>query len=171
MSKSIHTGYNTSINTIFAIKTSGAYSGESHTKKPVAVNTQYNLHSFVKKFGTNQMFVSGPDGTASAIRQNQSDFTSDYTILLLASNINGTPSIGKGKIKRTKIYEKGVPIHDYLPSLDGNNVPCMWDNIAGGYVYNSGTGTFGYGSALATPPDALEDVLYVKRNGAWEVVQ
>lgn len=69
---------------------------------------------------------------------------------------------------RVTILNKNSPIADYLPCLDNNGVACMWDNIAGEYVYNDGTGDFAYGDPITPTP--LEPILYVKKGGAWEVI-
>ena len=73
------------------------------------------------------------------------------------------------RVIRVTILDKNIPIADYLPCLDGNGVACMWDNISEEYVYNDGTGDFAYGSTIT--PDPLDDVYYLKENGAWHVIQ
>lgn len=96
-------------------------------------------------------------------------FTSAFTQVLFGMNNNGTKAGGKAKIYRVTYYQAREPIADYLPCLDGNGVACMWDNITGEYVYNNGTGDFAYGSTVT--PNPLDDVYYLKENGAWHIIQ
>ncbi len=41
-----------------------------------------------------------------------------------------------------KIYTGNTLVHDLIPVLDYNDVPCMYDKITERYFYNSGTGNF-----------------------------
>ena len=68
--------------------------------------------------------------------------------------IFGTPSIsnkgGVFSLKYFKVYENNVLIRDYIPILDYNSVPCLFDKVNYTYVYNSGLGSLTpeYGSNL-----------------------
>ena len=44
----------------------------------------------------------------------------------------------------TKIWKNNNLVRDYVPTLDNNNVPCMYDNVSQTYFYNLGTGDFIY---------------------------
>lgn len=59
--------------------------------------------------------------------------------------IFNTPSIAnKGSIfslRYFKIYENGILIRDYIPILDYNGVPSLFDKINYTYTYNAGSGT------------------------------
>lgn len=95
--------------------------------------------------------------------------SNNFAIVLFGINTSGTIAPASSiALSRVVFFDFGVPIHDYLPCLDGNGVACMWDNVAGQYVYNDGTGNFTYGSSVT--PDELEPILYQKVNGTWEVV-
>lgn len=39
----------------------------------------------------------------------------------------------------------GTKVFDLIPVLDINGVPCMYDKVSEEFLYNLGTGTFGYG--------------------------
>lgn len=41
-----------------------------------------------------------------------------------------------------KLYEGDEVKRDYLPCLDPDGVACLYDGVAGGFVYNCGSGTF-----------------------------
>ena len=47
-----------------------------------------------------------------------------------------------------KIYdERDILIHDFVPMLDDEDTPCLYDTITDTYKYNAGSGTFSYGEA------------------------
>lgn len=48
------------------------------------------------------------------------------------------------KLYNFKIYDNGNLVRDYRPALDNNNVPCLFETVSATYLYNAGTGTFGY---------------------------
>ena len=43
-----------------------------------------------------------------------------------------------------KIMNNDIIIRDYIPVLDNNNVPCLYDTVTGNTFYNQGTGDFLY---------------------------
>lgn len=50
----------------------------------------------------------------------------------------------RGKIYYSKIWNKGELVREFIPVLDTNDVPCLYDKISGEFFYNNGTGTFRY---------------------------
>ena len=48
------------------------------------------------------------------------------------------------KLYGMKITINNVLTKDFLPALDSNNVPCLYDKVSKQYFYNAGTGTFAY---------------------------
>lgn len=116
------------------------------------------------------MFSIEQAGTSVLSTLNVSGSISEsYTQILFGLNDNGTRKISSGlHVSRVTYRRDRIPIADYIPCLDQSGVACMWDNVAGEYVYNDGTGDFAHGSAV-TPTEA-EPVLYVKVNGAWEML-
>lgn len=44
----------------------------------------------------------------------------------------------------TKIWKNNELVRDFVPALDDNDVPCMYDNVSQTYFYNQGTGQFSY---------------------------
>ena len=49
------------------------------------------------------------------------------------------------RISATSIYDGNVCLGNYIPCLDTNNVPCMYDTVSRTPFYNLGTGEFLYG--------------------------
>lgn len=82
---------------------------------------------------------------------------SNYNFALFTVNTAGTfdSRIFNGKIYYAKLWDNGVLVRDFIPCLDNNNVPCMWDRVEQKAYYNQGTGTFSYGHTI-TPVKYLE---------------
>ena len=53
-----------------------------------------------------------------------------------------------GKIYEAKIRENGILIRHFIPVLDKDGVPCMFDKVEAKFYYNAGTGNFIAGPAL-----------------------
>lgn len=75
-------------------------------------------------------------------------FTNTANIYLFGINNKGSlfssfPFIGK--IRKAKFYDSGVLIKDFIPVLDWNDRPCMYDKVSEELFYNRGTGEFAYG--------------------------
>lgn len=68
-----------------------------------------------------------------------------YPLFLFNVNNVGTPhsSYGfRGKIFSCKVYDNGTLVRDFVPRLDSNGVPCLYDNVEKKYYYNAGSGAF-----------------------------
>lgn len=59
------------------------------------------------------------------------------------------------QINYYKIWDGGVLVRDFVPCLDNNNIPCMYDRVEGKAYYNAGTGSFTYGRKII-PVEYLE---------------
>lgn len=69
-----------------------------------------------------------------------------------------------------KVSEGQEIAHDFVPVLDQNDTPCMYDKISRQCFYNSGAGTFGYrikatGEEFA--PLSLRDPYYTAPSGVY----
>lgn len=70
-------------------------------------------------------------------------FDTSVSLYLFSCNTNGSEgNFSAGKIYSCKIYEDGVLVRDFIPALDANNVPCLFDKVEGKCYYNAGTGQF-----------------------------
>ena len=67
------------------------------------------------------------------------------SIYLFARNGDITSAKGKAKVHHISIKETDILVYDFIPILDANNVPCMYDLVTGAYPYNHATVTFLYG--------------------------
>lgn len=85
----------------------------------------------------------------------------NMNIYLFKRNFYGatdTISPFSGRIYYFKIWKDDRLVRDFIPCLDNNNVPCLWDRVEQKAYYNAGTGTFNYGHTI-TP------VKYLQFNG------
>ncbi len=55
---------------------------------------------------------------------------------------NHAPFIGR--IYYCKIYDDGVLVRDFIPVLDKEGTPSMYDKVEKKFYYNQGTGEFKY---------------------------
>lgn len=53
------------------------------------------------------------------------------------------------KLYYFQIYEDEVLVKDFIPVIDNNNVPCLYDKVEGKLYYNQGEGEFLYGEKVA----------------------
>ena len=60
-----------------------------------------------------------------------------------------------GRIYYFKLWNNGALVRDFVPYLDANGRPCMWDRVEGKPYYNQGTGEFSYGRKII-PVEYLE---------------
>ena len=56
-----------------------------------------------------------------------------------------TSNYSKFKLYYFKIYDNDILVRDYVPVLDKNDRPCLFDKVSKTCFYNQGTGEFLYG--------------------------
>ena len=62
--------------------------------------------------------------------------------LCLFRPCSGSGVVNKGKIYYVKIYDNDVLVRDFIPVLDKDGTPCMYDKVEHKLYYNAGTGDF-----------------------------
>lgn len=70
------------------------------------------------------------------------EFNAPYTMGLFAVKRPKGVYIGKVSIYLFQIWQDDILVRDFIPVLDGNGVPCMYDKVEGKFYYNAGTGDF-----------------------------
>ncbi len=172
-------GYSSSSNALYVactgssetgiVKSGGEVSGTSFTvSKQIGTVCEYATETLLG--GSGYVTATSVDGGISYWSGSRSAFSSNGTMILFGLRVSGSVNVASNAvIYRFVIYQDGIPVADFLPCLDGNGVACMWDNMAGEYVYNDGTGNFTAGST--STPDAIEATLYKKVSGAWTVIR
>lgn len=61
-------------------------------------------------------------------------------LLFNVGDENGNPFIGR--IYYAKIWDNDILIRDFIPVIDGNNIPCMYDKIEGKFYHNVNADNF-----------------------------
>ena len=97
-----------------------------------------------------QVILSGDRGYASVspapretIQLASQTFTTSYSIYLFALNDRGTHRAeSECKIYRCSIYENGNVVRQFIPVLDDNGTPCLYDMKEKKFYYNDGMGQF-----------------------------
>lgn len=170
MTKAIYLGiHNDASNAISLIKTgttsqSGSYSSVSgvstrRTKTTVDPNGFYIYSSTIDELAS-----------YSKLYRQSGTWVSDMPILLFSFYQGTTLNIqtGTGAICRCTILDKNVPVADYIPCKDGNGVACMYDSVSGSFAYNDNADSNTYFSVGDIDnPAQLDDIYYVKKDGAW----
>ena len=49
------------------------------------------------------------------------------------------------KVYYLKIWQDNTLIRNFIPVIDKNDVPCLYDEVSGELFYNAGSGNFLYG--------------------------
>ncbi len=80
------------------------------------------------------------------------------------NGINDNHSKWRGRIYRAQITQDGDIVRDYIPCLDSDNIPCMYDIINDVAYYNQGEGQFNYCKELDIPSNFIK-LKYLESNG------
>lgn len=78
------------------------------------------------------------------------DYATDSFIVGTQKNIAGYIPSGtlqilddaKGKIYLMQIWQNDILVRDFIPVIDGNGTPCLFDKVEGKFYYSAGTGNF-----------------------------
>ena len=73
---------------------------------------------------------------------NEYNTQSSFSILLFSRWELESEYNFPGKIYYAKIYENNNLVRDFVPVLDDNGIPCMYDKVTQQFFYNQGTGNF-----------------------------
>jgi len=82
------------------------------------------------------------NGTKSSVGTISSTFTSTLNMYLFGINNNGLSNPAYMKLYYCKIYDNGTLVRDFIPVLDWDMTPCMYDKVTEQLFYNQGTGDF-----------------------------
>ena len=81
-------------------------------------NFSYSSNWYTYYTGVNSMYIFGTHRTSSG------------------------PYVGNMKLYYLKIYHNNTLVRDFIPVIDPNGVPCMYDRVTEKFFYNAGTGDF-----------------------------
>lgn len=71
---------------------------------------------------------------------------------------------GVFRLHSCKIYDDGTLVRDYIPVLDWDNVPCLYDKVTHKLYYNAGTGSFEYTIPVELP-EGFTQVEFIESSG------
>ena len=69
-------------------------------------------------------------------------FSAENTLWLLNLNLPGYSNTSQVRLYYFQLYDNDILIRDFIPVLDKNGVPCMYDKVERKFYYNAGTGQF-----------------------------
>ena len=83
--------------------------------------------------------------TASAV----TSVGTSQPITVFGGYANVTPVYGNfftvgTELHYLQIYKSGVLVRDFIPVLDADNIPCLYDSVSDSLFHNLGTGVFEY---------------------------
>lgn len=127
--------------------------GDQNTRLPLVENAVIDYDKNVVKFN---------DVVSHTF--NYIAFQSLYSLYLFAQNrknsVNLPPNHGSFKLHYCKIYDNGVIVRDFIPALDDNDVPCLYEKLEQKFYYNKGSGAFSYAKDYANIEEIVENVSY-----------
>ena len=109
----------------------------------IDASTKYRI---VKDGASNNIYVNGTSVFSTA--NTATTFSLQQTMWLFKLNGAVATTTRYGKIYYTKVWDNNVLVRDFIPCLDANDTPCMYDLVEGKAYYNAGTGDFAYGSQI-----------------------
>lgn len=83
-------------------------------------------------------------------------------IYLFGRTNSGTYNYYPSVLKSAKIWDNGSLIRNFIPCLDTNGTPCLYDTVSKQPFYNQGSGTFKYKVKL---PSGYQQVEYIESTG------
>lgn len=123
-----------------------AYAWESWIESNIngAIDTIYNI-----KFNyLNNRVITINNNDISILNSNLPENTAGETLPLFAAFYENYEFILTGRIYKVQITKGTDFVRDFIPVLDYNGTPCMFDRVEGKFYYNAGTGQFIAGPSL-----------------------
>lgn len=117
------------------------------------LNNEYTLNI---QTTDSQLIVSGDIDYTS---NNGGTYNTNDVYLFAMNNSGSVSQCAKVKIYKFKVTNNNQVIGDFIPVLDLNDVPCMYDKVTKEFFYNLGTGDFLYGDEVPDENISMYDVL------------
>ena len=124
----------------------GLGTGDGVNKRNVAYgNTTYKVTDG-QIYGKKHVFLANKNGVfLDGVKIGAySSFSSTSTIYLFNLNLSGGNYSASAVIWRYKHTRNGTLAHDFIPVLDMNDRPCLFDRVSENFFYNKGVGEFTY---------------------------
>ena len=142
---------------------------------PITKDTNRHTHTFERNGNSSWTYTI--DNNSITITSGISTQTTPKIMYLFACNNNGTAyRQAKVKVYRCQIWNNGTLVRDFIPVLDWNMTPCMYDKVSGQLFYNQGTGSFTYGREIhpveyleSTGTQYIDTGIYLTNNHSVEI--
>lgn len=133
----------------------------------------YTIKSSIPSTGTVVFDCNGASKSSSYT----TGFTTGVNVQLFQMGNTTTDHYpARGKMSYCKLYDYGVLVHDFIPVLDWDMTPCMYDKVSGELFYNQGTGEFLYGRQIhsveyleSTGTQYIDTGYAFTDNFSWEI--
>lgn len=131
---------NTTSSSVFTFSTtSGKWRmGYNNASTTTSVDADTNRH--IADFNKNVLNLDGTTIYTATV----AEFTAYSSIYIGAIHASSTGYLGYVKFYSCQIYDNGTLVRDYIPVLDSNKIPCLYDKVNQQMYYNKGTGNFTY---------------------------
>ena len=116
----------------------------------VSANTDYSIQGHMWS-GEQYMVINS---TKSAVGTITGTFESTQNITLFRVT-SSSPIYCYAKIYYLKIWDNNTLVRDYIPAIDENNTPYMFDRVTHSAFLNAGTGNFLYGNPVGQRTETL----------------
>ena len=110
----------------------------------LGINIELNKIYTLEMLQEDGFFTRTVNGISLHVQNQQTSYPTDVTYALFAckARVNFAIEFSKAKIYSAKIYDNDVLVRDFIPVLDKNGTPCMYDLVEHKFYYNAGTGQF-----------------------------
>ena len=118
------------------------------------------------------------NGTAMTSKSLTGTEATNLSIYIFKRNHYSTDNVTGlvGRIYYFKLWNNGALVRYFIPALDPNGKPCMWDAVTKQPFYNQGTGEFTYGRTIqqvsyleSTGTQYINTGYAFQDNFSWEV--
>jgi len=120
------------------------YGSATQSSTVPTVNTRYLVETDLS-IGSQSMKVNG---ISIATGSSSTSYNLGVNLYLFGMNYNTPQYLAFAKLYCCKITDGSTLVRDFIPVLDWNYVPCMYDKVSGQLFYNAGTGSFTYGREI-----------------------
>lgn len=116
------------------------YGFGNYYTKVIALKTNQKYKGQMNYLNDRKVIFNGEE-----LQTNLSEYVScNRTILLFARNMDDILKYSGYRLYNLKITNNSNIIRDFIPVLDKDGVPCLYDKVEQKYYYNQGTGEFLY---------------------------
>lgn len=123
--------------------------GSSESYNTINLVGKPNTIYTVKAFPSNKVIIDNVEYGNVVAGMNSN--TTPLYMFTYGGDVGNSLYTGKVRVYYCKIWESGELVRDFIPVLDENNVPCMYDKVTETYFYNQGTGSFVAGDVIEIP--------------------